>query len=197
MYQYKNLIDIPLEEICGCFNRAFADYYSKIEFTPQALQMLFEKQCVRLDLSGGAFWDGEMVGFILNAQACYNGELSAFDVGTGVVPEHRGNGVFHHLLQFVECELERQQIRKYYLEVMRENESAISLYQNCGFSIVREVSVLVGDALPRREKYAMLVNPVIWNLIFNWRGDVIWFSLPLKMQREFCKEILIYTKLSM
>lgn len=152
MYQYKNLIDIPLEEICGCFNRAFADYYSKIEFTPQALQLLFEKQCVRLDLSGGAFWDGEMVGFILNAQACYNGELSAFDVGTGVVPEHRGNGVFHHLLQFVECELERQQIRKYYLEVMRENESAISLYQNCGFSIVREVSVLVGDALPRREK---------------------------------------------
>jgi len=83
-----------------------------------------------------------MVGFIFNSCNIYNGQKSIFDVGTGVIPEHRGNKVFTNLFKFAEQELKQYQIEKYYLEVLQQNDKAISSYKKQGFSVTREFAIL-------------------------------------------------------
>ena len=83
-----------------------------------------------------------MVGFILNSSNIYNGELAAFDAVTGVIPEYRGKGVFSGLYAFTERQLCKSGIKKYYLEVLQQNDRAKALYERNGFSVVREFSVM-------------------------------------------------------
>lgn len=83
-----------------------------------------------------------MVGFILNSTNIYHGEQVAFDAGAGVIPEFRGKGVFSALYAFAEHELRKCGIKKYYLEVLQQNDRAKSLYERNGFSVVRELSVM-------------------------------------------------------
>lgn len=58
-----------------------------------------------------------MIGFIINAGGIYQREAAAYDVGTGVVPEHRRKGVFSGLFARVLQVLWEKQAEKYYLEV--------------------------------------------------------------------------------
>lgn len=142
MYQYKNLETVPFSQIAPCLNLAFSDYYLPIHLEEEEIPRFFAASGVDRKCSFGAFCCEEMVGFIFNSCGMYQGRSSVFDAGTGVVPAHRGKGVFTGLFHFTEQELRRQQIACYYLEVLQQNERAIQLYQKQGFSVVREFSVL-------------------------------------------------------
>lgn len=142
MYSYKSLKNISYSEIATCLNLAFADYYLPMQLTDEQLQSYFELSGVDSNLSYGAFVENQMVGFIFNSCNIYNGQKAVFDVGTGVIPEHRGNKVFTSLFQFVEQELKKHQIEKYYLEVLQQNDKAISSYKKQGFTVTREFSIL-------------------------------------------------------
>lgn len=142
MLIYKSLKNISYEEIARCFNLAFSDYNLPLQLTEKEIQTHFEMSGVNRELSYGAFLDNEMVGFIFNSCNIYNGEKVVFDAGTGVVPEQRGNGVFTNLFNFNEQELEKYKIKKYYLEVLQQNNKAIEAYKKNGFSIVREFSIV-------------------------------------------------------
>lgn len=93
-------------------------------------------------LSFGAFSGDRLVGFILNSCSIYQGVKAVFDVGTGVIPEHRGNKVFTNLFKFAQQQLQEQGIERYYLEVLQQNDRAIHAYQKQGFSTEREFCVL-------------------------------------------------------
>lgn len=142
MYSYKSLNDISYSEIAKCINLAFSDYYLPIQFNDKQLQTHFEMSGVNRELSYGAFAGNQMVGFIFNSLNIYNEQKAVFDVGTGVVPEHRGNKVFTNLFKFTEQELQKRQIEKYYLEVLQLNDRAIYSYKKQGFTVTREFSVL-------------------------------------------------------
>lgn len=142
MYVYKSLKEIPYSEIAKCFQAAFSDYAISMQLNDAQLQQRLEMSGIQKDLSFGAFADGEMVGFIFNACSVYNGEHVAFDIGTGIVPEHRGNKVFAALYAFNERELQKRGINKYCLEVLQQNEKAIAIYKKQGFQAARAFSVL-------------------------------------------------------
>ena len=142
MYNYKSLKEISYNQITKCLNLAFSDYYIPIKFTQEELQNRFELSGVDKELSYGAFLNNEMVGFIFNSCNIYNNHKSVFDVGTGVIPKHRGNKVFTDLFKLTEQELKKRKIEKYYLEVLQQNDKAISSYKKQGFTITREFSVL-------------------------------------------------------
>ena len=99
MIQYKSLENTSYEQLAECFRLAFSDYYFPMQLSPQQLQAHLEQSGVDLGLSYGAFADETIVGFIFNASSLYNGQKAAFDVGTAVVPQHRGKGVFHQMFQ--------------------------------------------------------------------------------------------------
>lgn len=142
MYQFKTLEGTSWQQITECFLLAFSDYYFPANMTALQLQKQLEKSGADLTLSFGAFEEETMVGFIFNACSFYNGEKAVFDVGTGVVPAHRGNHVFSGMFRFALEELSRQKIDAYYLEVLQQNEKAVAIYQRQGFLTEREYLVL-------------------------------------------------------
>ena len=142
MYVYKSLNDISYKEIADCFNRAFSDYSLNIQLTEDELKLHFEITGVDKKLSYGAFLDNQMIGFIFNSYGIYNGEKVVFDVGTGVVPQQRGKKVFSNLFEYNQLDLQKHNINKYYLEVLKQNNKAIDAYKKKGFTVIREFSIL-------------------------------------------------------
>ena len=86
MYHYQALQGISLAQLAACFNLAFSDYEQPICFTPDSLEYYLTASNVDLSLSYGAFWEEEMVGFILNSAGVYQAQQVVFDAGTGVIP---------------------------------------------------------------------------------------------------------------
>lgn len=140
--EYTVLKDVPHNEIMECINLAFSDYPIPIHLTKDTLKAFFQASDVDQSLSFCAYSEGVMVGFILNSSNLYQGQKVVFDAGTGVIPNFRGKGVFSSLYTFAEQELRKRGIKKYYLEVLQQNDTAKAIYEKQGFSIVRAFSVM-------------------------------------------------------
>ncbi len=91
------------------------------------------------------------MGFIINSCGRYMGRKVVFDVATGVVPAHRGKGVFKSLFAFARGELPGHGVEAYYLETLQQNARAIGAYEKQGFAVVREFEVLKFPSGPRGE----------------------------------------------
>lgn len=142
MYLFKSLDNISYKEITICFCNAFSDYDIPMKLTEEELKIRLELSGINKELSYGAFFHDEMVGFIFNSCQVYQGEPAVFDIGTAVVPEHRGKRVFYNLFHFSKEALLKNNVGTCYLEVLQQNERAVRLYKNLGFEIAREFSVL-------------------------------------------------------
>jgi ribosomal protein S18 acetylase RimI-like enzyme len=88
----------------------------------------------------GAFQDNVLVGFTLNGFRDWNGKPTVYDVGTGVVPEYRKQGlttnIFNNILEMLKVE----GVEQYLLEVIQENTAAYELYKKKGFKVTRSFS---------------------------------------------------------
>ena len=142
MYTYQCLEGQSYAEIADCLNLAFSDYALPVQLSAEQVEAFFTSSGADLRLSYGAFYDNRLIGFMVNACSVYNGERAVFDVATGVVPEHREKKVFTNLFSFAEEELRKQGVKKYYLEVLQQNQKAINAYQKQGFAVCRAFSVL-------------------------------------------------------
>ena len=145
MYQFQALHEISMQQLAECFNLAFSDYEQPIRFTPESLKYYLTASNVDLSLSFGAFFNEQLVAFILNSGGIYHNQSVVFDAGTGVVPEHRGKKVFSALFEYTCQQLQHHNIAKYYLEVLQSNHHAVSIYSKKGFRVQREYSVLVAS----------------------------------------------------
>ena len=85
---------------------------------------------------------GDNFGFIINAIDKRNGILTAFNTGTGVIPEYRGKRIVKSIYAHAIGELRQQGVEKSTLEVITKNDIAIRSYKSIGFSIRRRQSKL-------------------------------------------------------
>ena len=145
MYSFRALRETGAQQLAECFNQAFSDYEQNICFTPESLRYYLTASGVDLSVSFGAFYQDQLVGFILNSGGMYQEQRVVFDAGTGVIPEHRGKKVFSRLFAYTVQQLKQQKIARYYLEVLQSNRHAVSIYSKKGFSIQREYDVLVAS----------------------------------------------------
>jgi ribosomal protein S18 acetylase RimI-like enzyme len=119
---------------------AFSDYVqdashvTEYSFTNRAI-----KNGVDLDISVGAFSDGKLIGFTLVGIDHFDGRLSAFDAGTGIIKPHRGKGIAKEMFDFLTPKLKRMRVERFILEVLTENTPAIRAYQKANFKITREL----------------------------------------------------------
>ena len=67
----------------------------------------------------------------------WNGKPTAYNAGTGVVPEHRGRKLTQRLYAFMLPKLRESGIEQCLLEVIQQNEAALKTYQKIGFRITR------------------------------------------------------------
>ncbi|MFX0086622.1 MAG: GNAT family N-acetyltransferase, partial [Candidatus Hodarchaeota archaeon] len=134
-----DLTSTNLGDITNCFNAAFSDYIIQFTATEEYLRNRWEAAGVNFDLSFGAFIDQKLVGFIIHGVDNWSGLKTAFNVGTGVVPEHRGKKIVKKLYDHSFPILKSHGIEQCRLEVIQSNEKALRAYKSIGFKEDREL----------------------------------------------------------
>lgn len=135
----KNLAKTSMTDITKTFNEAFADYIIQFTTSEEYLQNRWNAAGVDYDLSFGIFSDDNLVGFIIHGIDQWNGKETAFNIGTGVVPDHRGKRIVKKLYNHALPILKEHGIEQCLLEVIQENEKAIKAYESVGFKEEREL----------------------------------------------------------
>jgi GNAT superfamily N-acetyltransferase len=147
----KNLENIAFEKIIESFLLAFKNYYVEMPTDTGYYQERWKYANVDLKRSYGMFDDERLVGFIINAIGSRDSVLTAFNAGTGVIPEYRGKGIVRQIYKHALPELKSDGIRKCLLEVITENKFAVRAYERIGFKKTRFLKCYNGELkLPDR-----------------------------------------------
>ncbi|MDE5637716.1 MAG: GNAT family N-acetyltransferase, partial [Alistipes sp.] len=83
--------------------------------------------------------------FTLNGTGFRNGIATAYDTGTGTIPEYRRQGLAQRIFAHSVPHLKAAGIRQYLLEVLQHNQSAAAVYRKAGFTAVRELDYYVQE----------------------------------------------------
>ncbi|MGD8413738.1 MAG: GNAT family N-acetyltransferase, partial [Candidatus Latescibacterota bacterium] len=138
-YRYRFLTRDQFPQIHQAFLQAFADYYVETGgITEEVLYNRAVKNGVDFSVSVGAFDAERLVAMTLVGLDQWKGATAAFDIGTGVVPGHRGRGVAKEMFQFALPRLRERGATRFVLEVIQENQPAIKAYKAVGFEVTRE-----------------------------------------------------------
>lgn len=141
MISFRPLSEEDFGQLYQTLLEAFSDYIVPMQPEIDALRRLYQMEGVALDYSFGAFDGDKMVGFTVNGIGDWQGKLTAYDAGTGVIPSYRRKGISRRMFEYILPFLRERQIKQYLLEVITENKPAFELYKSLGFQIEREFAV--------------------------------------------------------
>lgn len=140
--EYHSFSEADIPALHKTHNLAFSDYSVDMQMPEEVMRRNWLHNGVRLDLSMGAWTEGELVGFIMNGIGDWQGRLTAYDAGTGVVPAHRGRGVAGDLFRAAVPLLKGAGVTQYLLEVIQSNEPALKVYRGLGMRETRALDCL-------------------------------------------------------
>ena len=131
---------------------AFADYAMDASGTKEdAMLLRMFKNRVDFDASPGAYDGDRLIGFTLIGLDELDGDLTAFDAGTGIIPDFRRQGLAKRMFDHALPELEARGVKRFLLEVLQRNKPAIKAYQKSGFEINREFRCFVAETKSLRK----------------------------------------------
>lgn len=134
--EIKSLEYTDFDTLFHSFERAFADY--DIHFEKEEVRSMLTRRGYNPRLSFAAFDRGEIVAFTFNGIGTFHGIPTAYDTGTGTVKEYRGQGLAGQVFDFALPHLREAGIRQYLLEVLQNNDKAISVYRRMDFRTTGE-----------------------------------------------------------
>lgn len=134
--EIKSLKETDFGTICKAFGKAFADY--ELQLNDTQLQAMLIRRGYLPELSFGAFDGDELVAFTLNGIGTFHDIATAYNTGTGTLPDYRGQGLATKIFEYSIPFLRAAGIRHYLLEVLQHNTKAVSVYRNLGFEVSRE-----------------------------------------------------------
>ena len=139
-FELRSLDGVSIRTLYETFIQAFADYSVDLSMDEEAFALHLRRNAFDPALSAGLFDSACLKGFVLNGKRMYDGRLSVYDLGTGLVPEVRGKRLSSALFSFLFPLLRQNGIEAWVLEVIRTNTRAVRLYDSLGFRITREFS---------------------------------------------------------
>ena len=101
MINYRFLSSADSTSVFECFLAAFSDYEVEMRASREEFEQRLVRDGVQLEISAGAFDNGRMVGFYMNALGEWQGKQTAYDAGTGVIPDYRRQGIAEELFKFM------------------------------------------------------------------------------------------------
>lgn len=181
----KSLESIPFDTILDCFLEAFENYYVKMPTDRNYYKNRWNEAKVNFKLSYGMFENNKLIGFIIHAIDNREGVLTAFNTGTGVLPEFRGKRIVKEIYKYALKDLKRNGIIRSTLEVITKNSKAIRSYESVGFKIVKNYSCFSGEI--KESKY----DPI--TVIKSNMEQFDWGSLPNQSYYswDFQKETIV------
>ena len=117
--EIKSLKETDFGTICRAFGKAFADY--ELQLNDAQLQAMLTRRGYLPELSFGAFDGDELVAFTLNGIGTFHDIATAYDTGTGTLPDYRGQGLATKIFEYSIPFLRAAGIRHYLLEVLQHN----------------------------------------------------------------------------
>ena len=192
------LTDDDFEQVHATFVEAFSDYIVPFALTSEQFRNHINLNAVDLGRSVGCF-DGErMVGFSITGFGDLHGKRTAYDAGTGVVPDKRGQGVRTEMFRMMFDSYTRAGIEQFLLEVITSNTGAVNLYTRLGFEPQRELALLqsneIGEPLEVPEDVIIrpLEGPIDWSYLSRfWDGEPSWQnSIDAVIRNQKIKRII-------
>jgi ribosomal protein S18 acetylase RimI-like enzyme len=192
----KFLNESRFEELHKTFLAAFSDYAVPFRHTEEQFRRHLRGNAVDLEFSVGCFAGQKMVGFTLNGFGVWEDRSTAYDAGTGVVPEFRRRGLSKKMFEFMLPVLRERGAERLLLEVITGNEKAVNLYRQLGFAETRNLLVLKAEQPLKftREFPAGVIADEItdpdWKYLQTfWDGKPSWQNSPeaIERTREFKK----------
>ena len=140
----NKLSETSFNELLDCFLKAFENYYVQMPKDKAYYKQRWKAAKVDFDLSYGMFVNDRLIGFIIHAIDKRFGIPTAFNTGTGVIPEYRGKRITKLIYDYALDDLSKHGIKKSILEVITKNEKAIRAYKSVGFEICKEYMCFAG-----------------------------------------------------
>ncbi|WP_422361307.1 GNAT family N-acetyltransferase [Reichenbachiella sp.] len=141
---YRTLTKADLGQMHRSFIEAFSNYQVNMKMTREAFEdRMLHKLNINFDLSPSVFSGDKLVGFIFQTINEYEGVLTAYNGGTGVIPGYLGQGLTAKLYDFISPRLIGEGVEKCVLEVLTENKQAIKAYRNSGFEVSKDFQCLL------------------------------------------------------
>ncbi len=134
--EIRSLAGTGFDSLFGAFREAFGGY--EIQLDPEELRKMLKRRGFDPGVSFAAFEGDKIVAFTLNGTGIFQGIPTAYDTGTGTLPDYRGRGLATEIFEYSIPFLKKQHIRQYLLEVLQHNTKAVSVYRNLGFETTRE-----------------------------------------------------------
>ncbi|MCK8481053.1 GNAT family N-acetyltransferase [Psychroserpens algicola] len=141
----RHLGHTDFNRIMSCFLSAFENYFVPMPTDYNYYKKRWEAAKVNFNWSYGMFDGDTLAGFIIHAIDERHGEHIAFNTGTGVIPEYRGQKIVKSIYEYAITDLIRHGITKSVLEVITKNEKAIKAYQGVGFNISKTFKCFTGN----------------------------------------------------
>ena len=178
MIAYRLLSSADFDSLHDCFLTAFSDYEVDMRISREQFRQRLTRDGIRLGISAGAF-DGErMIGFCMNAVGQWQGQTTAYDGGSAIIPGYRGRGIATEMFAFLEPRLKEVGVVQYLLEVLTSNVPAATLYRKLGFVETRRLAVFrsqIGTRDTEGTKDLRLVEQPDWELFQSfWDGYPSW-----------------------
>jgi len=163
----KNLSDLSFDTVIECFLLAFEDYDIKMPTDRNYYKKRWKAAKVDLNLSYGMFDNEKLIGFIIHAIDKRAGILTAFNTGTGVIPEYRGNRIVKSIYEYALNDLQHNGIEKSTLEVITKNVRAIRSYESVGFKITKTYKCYDGSIKIENNDQFELIEIALKNV--DWK----------------------------
>lgn len=167
----KSLQNTEFDIIIDCFLKSFKNYFVEMPTDIHYYKKRWKSVKVDFNLSYGMFENEKLIGFIINAINQQNGDETAFNTGSGVLPGHRGKRIIKSIYEYAILDLKNNGIKKCALEVITENFKAIKSYQSIGFEICKKFECYKGNinlkSTEKVESKKVNYNTFDWNNLPN------------------------------
>ncbi|MBT2680400.1 GNAT family N-acetyltransferase [Bacillus sp. ISL-35] len=140
--QIKRLSECPLKDGVEAYNRGFEGYFYDQSKTTETFANRFGLDGLSPEHSLIAYYEGRPAGIVLSGIKKINGEVIAWNGGTGIAKELRGKGIGKQLMNAALDIYKENQVKYATLEAISRNEGAIQLYQSLGFKLVKKLKFL-------------------------------------------------------
>lgn len=149
--EIRDLGSTPLRSVVDCLLRAFEGYFVAMPKELHVWEQRFGRSGVDWSRSYGVFMQEELVAFIIHAMGEVDGRRTAFNTGTGVVPEQRGKHLVDALYAHALPELKQAGTSQCALEVITKNVAAVRVYERVGFTAAFTWKCFLGEPVAHVE----------------------------------------------
>lgn len=154
-FRFTFLTEKELPELHEAFLQSFADYLIPIQMDTEQFKTKIKREGIAPSFCTAAYVGTEMAGFILTGLGEWHGKPTAYNAGTGVLPQYRGYNLTRQLYAYMLPKLRESGIEQCLLEVIQENAPALRSYKAIGFKVTRSLDLfraLTGEMLLKVEE---------------------------------------------